>query len=140
MRKYLKILLECIKKIENCLDYIQIEDSWKCKNCQTGYKLSSLGLCDECQEGYLKIGKISQYVKSEIDRCIEYDINSEDSKCLVCEAGYKVDSDYKCNSCESGYVEVSYDPLECAWEILSCISYKLYEGDWVCNSCNQGYK
>jgi hypothetical protein len=76
----------------------------------------------------------------EILKCIEYDISSEDSKCITCEAGYMIDSYFKCGSCELEYVEVSKNPIECAFKRDRCISYKLYQGEWVCDICRDGYK
>ncbi len=132
--------LQCVLKIERCIEYIQLGDVWKCKTCYSEYKLSSSGLCNECQVGYFKVQESSLICSVEIINCIEHDISSEYPKCMTCRAGYIIDSNYECNSCQTEYIEVSNNPLECAYRIDKCISYTHYEGEWLCNSCEEGYK
>jgi hypothetical protein len=108
--------------------------------CKSGYKLSNSGLCDESQDGYLKIRGTRLICIAKILDCLEYDISSEDSKCIECREGYMLDSNYKCSACELEYIEVSSDPLECVFKRDRCISYKRYDGDWVCDICEEGYK
>jgi hypothetical protein len=50
-----------------------------------------------------------------------------------------LDSNYGCSSCDLEYIEVSTNPLECAFKRDRCISYKFNENEWVCYICEDSY-
>lgn len=139
---YFEILrspLTCILDINHCVSYEKDGEDWKCNECKEGYQLSISGLCDSCQLGYVKIESKNSICKKEIEHCIEYEINSEDSRCTLCTDGYGVGPDYQCSSCDAGYVYISLNPLTCGTEILHCISYDSTEDKLECLECESGY-
>lgn len=132
----------CAEGVNNCLKYELDGEKWRCEECLEGYEISNLYECDRCEEGYVQIGEEELVCKTEILKCIEYVAKSVESKCLLCEIGYRVDRNYECSLCEAGYVGIYEREISCAREISRCKDYmydeRLYE--WICQECNTGYK
>jgi hypothetical protein len=129
----------CILEIENCVSFEGEGEDMKCRECKEGYQLSISGDCDECQTGYVKIESEGSICRKMIDRCIEYDLNTEESLCSVCESGYLIGPDGQCSICNSGYIFASLNPLVCVLEMAHCISYISTEGNLECLECESGY-
>lgn len=129
----------CMPGIDYCASYEIDGQGWKCMECREGYKLSLLGECNECQLGYVKIENENLVCKKEIGHCIEYDLYSEVSECILCEVGYAVGPDYHCSICDVGYIYITLNPLVCGVEILHCINYNSDEDSLKCLECESGY-
>jgi hypothetical protein len=140
---YIEVFKEpliCVLAIQYCDQLEHIGENWTCKKCEEGYQDSSnSGLCDECQSGYVRLDSENLVCKKAIEHCIQYELNSQDSKCSICETGYAVGSDFRCSICDTSYFNFSVDSLKCVMERLMCKEYELIDGLWECTECQTGY-
>ncbi len=151
---------KCITKIDNCSEYVYVDDAWKCLKCRERYFLYEryinnficpqvinscadytiegiTPVCDACKVGfYLSESKNECFILN----CSAYEVDEDKHYCSECSIGYQIDSDGKCNKCSDNYEIVSEDAFTCLPKIEHCSSYQTSEGGSKCQECKIGYK